>query len=808
MIKKFLNVFMCIGLLMQNFLFIIPVMAEETQKEELVINSITQNGEELEVVDGVYQVDSLEQIIINYTIKNPITTKRYDLENWDTDGGSSNSFSGLTGDYTSEDWNVKLDINNEISYITYNLYGGEDEDKELLDTYKLTFKFTKFNEYNLANSKLYITEIKQGGNVITPNVENGSIYEFNKTQDITLNIKGKNFAKDITYPLYANMNSRYPIGEYTGEELNNGLEVNFKVKNESSLSADVYVGYDAFSRRIYAKPLSCGDDYYCYLHHTFIDTNNVSDYNITFSYTNYEDKKVKSINEFDEYYHNMYIVSSKYHNENNPLAININGKNYLDKDYDVKINIIRDRETLYTKDVKVNGLLLNDGYSIKLDNFVSSKDKTYNEEKDKYVVETIIDYTTSQTDYMYGYSENYSTIKSEIFFENGKKNLSTFRGDGSYYFNSGFADTNKDAFAKYNNIYLRYVGKYFENNLTYDYELSYGFSDNKGGLEKVEVLKSGSINGGLLNTIGLMFAVDNKNNYRYPTYRLEVKYNDEIIFYSSPVLDLVDTPTLANVSLTNGNNKDLYLRMDDYTYVATRNFPITLAISGIGFEDDKNYTIAFSEDYVYESDEPDYDHEMKEYIFKGKDLNDGKAIIKLDKKITDDIKSAWFYVMYQLDGGFGQGGFEVNFVNSKDLLPNIKQYLIDNASDLIKNITKNTSVDDFANNIDVANNGKIKIFDTTGKNEITGNVGTGMIARVIDENDNNLLDLDVVVKGDVSGDGNISITDLVKVKRHLSKDEELNGVYEVAGNITDTGEIGITDLVKISRDVAKIQEVQ
>ena len=83
-----------------------------------------------------------------------------------------------------------------------------------------------------------------------------------------------------------------------------------------------------------------------------------------------------------------------------------------------------------------------------------------------------------------------------------------------------------------------------------------------------------------------------------------------------------------------------------------------------------------------------------------------------------------------------------------------------------------------------------------------------MIARVIDENDNNLLDLDVVVKGDVSGDGNISITDLVKVKRHLSEDEELTGVYEVAGNITDTGEIGITDLVKISRDVAKIQEVQ
>ena len=83
-----------------------------------------------------------------------------------------------------------------------------------------------------------------------------------------------------------------------------------------------------------------------------------------------------------------------------------------------------------------------------------------------------------------------------------------------------------------------------------------------------------------------------------------------------------------------------------------------------------------------------------------------------------------------------------------------------------------------------------------------------MIARITNEYDENILDLDVVVKGDVSGDGNISITDLVKVKRHLSEDESLNGVYEIAGNITDTGSIGITDLVKISRDVADIEEVQ
>ena len=61
-----------------------------------------------------------------------------------------------------------------------------------------------------------------------------------------------------------------------------------------------------------------------------------------------------------------------------------------------------------------------------------------------------------------------------------------------------------------------------------------------------------------------------------------------------------------------------------------------------------------------------------------------------------------------------QGGFSVTFVDSKDLFPTITKYIIDNVSDLIKNISKNTTVDDFASNIDVIDNGTIKIYDTIG----------------------------------------------------------------------------------------------
>lgn len=806
MLKKLLNLILCIAILMQNFLFALPaVKAEEAKKEELIINSITQNGKELKLVDGVYQVEGLEEIIVHYTVKNTVEPKEYILGT----KNSKNYFRGINGDYISQDHNLWLDINNEVTNVTYELFVNDGEEEKLLDMKNLSFRFTKFNEYNLLNSKLYVTEVKQGDRVIEPDLQNSNYYVFNKKQDITLKLKGENFNENLTYPLFSSMGmSLEPTKEYTGKELNEGVIINLSLKGENYLSPDVYLGYKAFGQNINAKPSYCRGIDYCYFNYKFIDSEDVSDYDVGFSYTNYKNKKIVYIREYNENLPDMYIISNKYHNEENPLEVTINGENFLDKNYNIDIKIKRNKNVIYEKNAYVNGLSLNNSASIKLDDFVSSNDKTYDEEKDKYIVEIIIDGITTKTSYMYGFQEDYTTINSEIFFENGKKNLSTFRGNGSYYFSSGFADTNRDAFNKFKNVYLRYVGDNFENNLVYDYELSYGKSDNQGGLEKTKILKTGKISGLALNTSGLMFAVDNENNYKYPTYRLEVKYKGELIYYSSPVLDLVDTPTFANVSLTNGNNKDLYLRMDDYTYVATRNFPINLAISGIGFDDKKDYNIIFSESYWHQNGS--YDHEEHEYVFKGKDLNNGKAIIKLKKKIAGDITKADLYVMYSSndDGGFGQGGFSINFVNSKDLLPNIKQYFIDNASDLIKNITKNTSVEDFSNNIDVANNGKIKIYDSTGEKEIIGNVGTGMIARVTDENDNSLLDLDVVVKGDVSGDGNISITDLVKVKRHLSEDEELTGVYKIAGSINDTGNIEQSDLEKITKDVAEIEEVQ
>lgn len=810
--KKILNVFLCMGLLLQNFAFAIPVLAEELEQESIEIISITQDGKELAQENGIYQVSDNKELVANYKIKSTNNSKKYVLETkYNSNNSSSFYFYGNNTDLIYNDSNIKFNSNSPTSEITYNLYefidkeeNAVDENLKLLTTTKFKMTYTKYDELNIANSKLYITEVSQGGNIIEPKVinENHSYgYNLNDTQNVVLKIKGENLNDTMKYHIYSN--TSYPseyLGSYTGAELKNGIQVEVPIKQDEYKSIQINIRLEIFYDTIMAKYKN-DNGYDCYAEFNFSKNENLEDYTTSITYKNYAEKEILKANTWNT----LYLVSSKYHNSNNALAVKVNGQNFQDKDYNVSIDIIRDNKNVYTKNLNVNGLLLNDGYNIELDGFTSSEEKTYNEIKDMYNIKTKINYTSHTTSYMYSYSEKHPNISSEIFYENGKKNLSTFRGDGSYYFSSGFAETHKDTFTKFNNMYIRYLGTDFEDNITYDYEFNYGYSDNQGGYEKGETLKTGKISGKDLNRNGLMFEVNNKNNYNWPSYRLTIKYNDEIIFYSAPVIDLVDHPTFANVSLTTNNNKNLYLRMNDYTYIATRNFPIEITISGVGFEDNKDYNVNFCTSNNLSTD--GVDQECNVYTFKGKKLNDG-AKINFNNKITDDITNTSFYANIDGVGYTAQGGFNINFVESSDFFPNNTPYFIDNAKDLIKNIKGKTKVNDFTKNVKVNDNGKVKIYDKTGTTEQNDYVGTGMIARISDEYDNSLLDLDVVVKGDVSGDGNISITDLVNMKQHLSETKQLTGVYEVAGQITGKEEIGITDLVKVCQSVVNGEVIE
>ena len=62
----------------------------------------------------------------------------------------------------------------------------------------------------------------------------------------------------------------------------------------------------------------------------------------------------------------------------------------------------------------------------------------------------------------------------------------------------------------------------------------------------------------------------------------------------------------------------------------------------------------------------------------------------------------------------------------------------------------------------------------------------------------------LAIKGDVSGDGEITILDLLKVQKHLLKASLLTDEYLVAADTSDDNEVTILDLLRVQKYILKI----
>lgn len=570
--------------------------------------------------------------------------------------------------------------------------------------------------------------------------------------------------------------------------------------------------------------------------------NNLIEYfNVELSYTNFPNDV--NIENEQSYWHNYngediyevktiyYNVESKYLNDDNTLTLNIAGTNYQDKDYTININVYKNNDeekSIYTKSININGNELNNGYKEELLDLPKDVPTSFDELIEYHMVVNIDDQSRN---IYYANKKEIVNVNSTLFLGNAKSIVPPPKGGlGSPYGIGTSYDINKDVFGLTKPLYMYYKGENFNAEKTYDYYfyITDKDLDEFNNSENPKAIYNGTIKGSTLNKKGIMLKLTNNENAKKLISILVIKDGENIIIHRPDILDITDAPALTTMELK--TNRSLYLKMDNFNYIATTNIPINIKVGGVGFDNNKKYSVLLF-DNLYE-EAWDYGNgnrvEMNEQIIEatGYELNNMLVNFKskLQKIKTGYTQAIIIDVYEEGQVEFDENGYRIEhsmpivhnegdpvlikFLDSRDFFEKKANYIIDNTSDIIKNILKKTDVSDFIDNVEIKNNGKVKIYDNSGQEEITGDIGTGMKAKVFDEYDNNLLDLDVVVKGDVSGDGNISITDLVKVKRHLAKEEKLTGVYEVAGNITDTGKIGPTDLVKIARDVAKIEEVK
>ena len=136
-----------------------------------------------------------------------------------------------------------------------------------------------------------------------------------------------------------------------------------------------------------------------------------------------------------------------------------------------------------------------------------------------------------------------------------------------------------------------------------------------------------------------------------------------------------------------------------------------------------------------------------------------------------------------------------NTINSSVSISSSK-YKIDT---YVTGVEPNVSSDVIKKNISVSA-GSIKILNSSGV-ENNGIVGTGNKIAVYDPNGNLVKTFDIVIFGDVNGDGKVTIKDIMLTNRNILKKISLNGEYLEAADVNKDGKVTMKDIMLINNSI-------
>ena len=105
--------------------------------------------------------------------------------------------------------------------------------------------------------------------------------------------------------------------------------------------------------------------------------------------------------------------------------------------------------------------------------------------------------------------------------------------------------------------------------------------------------------------------------------------------------------------------------------------------------------------------------------------------------------------------------------------------------------------------------GTYKIIGADGEEKPAGTIATGDRVVVTSDEDPNLkVTYFVVIYGDVSGNGEIMLRDLLLIQRHIFGISELKDPSKVAADVERSGSIRLRDLLMVQRHILGIQEIK
>lgn len=126
------------------------------------------------------------------------------------------------------------------------------------------------------------------------------------------------------------------------------------------------------------------------------------------------------------------------------------------------------------------------------------------------------------------------------------------------------------------------------------------------------------------------------------------------------------------------------------------------------------------------------------------------------------------------------------------------------SNNYIKNITKDTKSNDLITNIKRNSPSAVVTITTSSGSPLasTDVLATGQTLNIKTAS-NESKDFTLVVKGDTSGDGKVTILDLLQVQKHILNSKKLSNAYFEAGDTSSDGKITILDLLQIQKHLVE-----
>ena len=298
--------------------------------------------------------------------------------------------------------------------------------------------------------------------------------------------------------------------------------------------------------------------------------------------------------------------------------------------------------------------------------------------------------------------------------------------------------------------------------------------------------------------------IDEKNDFKISLEKEKYEYEMEPI---KPKVNIINNNEEC-IEKNLVENRDYKLTYENNSKIGTA----TVKITGIG-----NYTGEVIKEFQIESADISkckIDLDRESYPYEVTAIKPKITIKKGEYTLNEEND---YIISYSNNNAIGKGkititgkgNFKGIYNQTFDIVEKLKVNInigLITANKYIEKITTEITVKQVIDSIQ--SNGNIEIYNTKGE-KVSENkyFGTGM--KIIAKLGDQILEYTAIVKGDLNGDGQITIIDLLKLSRFIANlDRNISEESLIASDIVEDGKYAsISDLLRISRVLANIENL-